>query len=46
MLKELQDYYKIGLTWSSNALKGNTLTISKTKAVLEDGLTVGGRHLV
>ena len=42
-LKELRDYYKIGLTWSSNALEGNTLTISETKVVLEDGLTVGGR---
>jgi len=44
-LKELQDYYKIGLTWSSNALEGNTLTMSETKVVLEDGLTVGGRPL-
>ncbi len=44
-LKELRDYYKIGLTWSSNALEGNTLTISETKVVLEDGLTVGGRPL-
>jgi len=44
-LKELRDYYKIGLTWSSNAIEGNTLTISETKVVLEDGLTVGGRPL-
>ena len=44
-LKELQDYYKIGLTWSSNALEGNTLTIAETKVVLEDGLTIGGRPL-
>lgn len=45
MLKELRDYYKIGLTWSSNALEGNTLTILETKVVLEDGLTVGGKPL-
>lgn len=44
-LKELRDYYKIGLTWSSNAIEGNTLTISETKVVLEDGLTVGGKPL-
>lgn len=44
-LQELRDYYKIGLTWSSNALEGNTLTISETKVVLEDGLTVGGKPL-
>lgn len=45
LLKQLKDYYRIGLTWSSNALEGNTLTISETKVVLEDGLTIGGRPL-
>ncbi len=41
----LRDYYKIGLTWSSNAIEGNTLTETETKVVLEDGLTVGGKPL-
>lgn len=45
MLKQLKDYYRIGLTWSSNALEGNTLTESETKVLLEDGLTVGGKPL-
>jgi Fic family protein len=45
MLKELQAYYRVGLTYSSNALEGNTLTISETKILLEDGLTVGGKPL-
>ena len=45
MLEQLKDYYRIGLTWSSNAIEGNTLTISETKVVLEDGLTVAGRPL-
>lgn len=45
MLGQLKDYYRIGLTWSSNAIEGNTLTISETKVVLEDGLTVAGRPL-
>lgn len=45
MLNQLKDYYRIGLTWSSNAIEGNTLTISETKVVLEDGLTIGGRPL-
>ena len=45
MLKQLKDYYRIGLTWSSNAIEGNTLTISEIKVVLEDGLTIGGRLL-
>ena len=44
-LKELQAYFRIGLTYSSNALEGNTLTISETKVLLEDGLTVGGKPL-
>lgn len=45
MLLQIKDYYKIGLTWSSNALEGNTLTESETKVLLEDGLTVGGKPL-
>lgn len=45
MLRQLQDYYRVGLTWSSNALEGNTFTISETKVVLEDGLTIGGRPI-
>jgi Fic family protein len=45
MLKQIKDYYRIGLTWSSNALEGNTLTESETKVLLEDGLTVGGKPL-
>jgi len=41
----LKEYYKIGLTWSSNAIEGNTLTESETKVVIEDGLTIGGKPL-
>ncbi|MDO9535323.1 MAG: Fic family protein [Bacillota bacterium] len=44
-LIQLKDYYRIGLTWSSNALEGNTLTESETKVLLEDGLTAGGKPL-
>lgn len=45
MLTQIKAYYRIGLTWSSNALEGNTLTESETKVLLEDGLTVGGKPL-
>ena len=45
-IKELDAYYKIGTTYSSNALEGNTLTISETKVLLEDGLTVGGKPII
>lgn len=45
MLKQIKAYYRIGLTYTSNALEGNTLTESETKVLLEDGLTVGGKPL-
>ena len=45
MLSQIRQYYKIGLTWSSNALEGNSLTESETKVLLEDGLTVGGKPI-
>jgi transcriptional regulator with XRE-family HTH domain/fido (protein-threonine AMPylation protein) len=44
-IKELDDYFRIGLTYTSNALEGNTLTISETKVIIEDGITVGGKPL-
>lgn len=44
-LKQIRDYYRIDLTYASNALEGNTLTISETKVLLEDGLTVGGKPI-
>lgn len=44
-LKQIKDYYKIGLTYSSNALEGNSLTEIETKILLEDGLTVGGKPI-
>lgn len=44
-LKSLENYFRIGFTYSSNALEGNTLTLSETKILLEDGITVGGRPL-
>lgn len=44
-VKELRGYYKIGLTWSSNALEGNSLTESETKVAIEDGLTAGRKPL-
>lgn len=45
LLNQIKEYYRIGLTYSTNALEGNTLTESETKVVLEDGLTIGGKPL-
>ena len=45
LIKQLKEYYKIGLTYSSNAIEGNTLTESETKIVIEEGITIGGKPL-
>ena len=44
-LEKLKDYYNVGLTYSSNALEGNSLTEAETKIIIEDGLTVAGKPL-
>ncbi len=45
ILKQIQEYYRIGLTFSSNALEGNTLDLAETKVVIEDGLTISGKPM-
>lgn len=44
-LKQLKEYYRVGLTYTSNAIEGNSLTETETKVVLEDGITVGGKPI-
>lgn len=46
LLAQIKEYYRIGLTYTSNALEGNTLTESETKVVLEEGITIGGKRLI
>jgi len=41
-VRQLQSFYRVGLTYTSNALEGNSLTLSETKILLEDGITVSG----
>ncbi|MFH0797223.1 MAG: Fic family protein [Candidatus Omnitrophota bacterium] len=45
LLKQIREYYRVGVTYSSNALEGNSLTESETKIVLEEGITIGGKSL-
>jgi Fic family protein len=45
MKHQIKEYFRIGLTYSSNALEGNSLTLSETKVVIEDGLTIAGKPL-
>ena len=44
-IRNLDDWYDVELTYTSNAIEGNTLTRSETAIVLEKGLTVRGKHL-
>src|SRR5271154_5069748 len=44
-LAQLQKHYDVELTYSSNAIEGNTLTLRETAEVIEHGLTVGGKSL-
>lgn len=44
-LRHLQKHYDIELTYTSNAIEGNTLTLRETAEVIEHGITVGGKRL-
>ncbi|WPJ97872.1 Fic family protein [Coraliomargarita algicola] len=45
-MRNLEEWFLVELTYTSNALEGNTLTRKETAAVVEKGLTVGGKTLV
>ena len=45
LARNLEDWFRIELTYTSNALEGNTLTRQETALVVEKGLTVGGKSL-
>ena len=44
-LKKLHEEMRLFHTYHSNAIEGNTLTLSETKLVLEEGITIGGKSL-
>ena len=44
-LAQLERWYDVELTYTSNAIEGNTLTRQETAIVLEKGLTVRGKPL-
>lgn len=43
--KNLDDWYKVELTYTSNAIEGNTLTRAETALVVEKGITVAGKSI-
>jgi Fic family protein len=44
-LENLNQSYDIELTYTSNAIEGNTLTAAETRMVIEHGVTIGGKPL-
>lgn len=44
-LAVLDAWYDVELTYTSNAIEGNTLTRQETALILEKGLTIGGKPL-
>jgi Fic family protein len=45
VVRNLDAWFRVELTYTSNALEGNTLSRRETAVVLEKGLTVGGKTL-
>lgn len=46
LVNNLEQWFLIELTYTSNAIEGNTLTRKETAVVVEKGLTVSGKSLV
>jgi Fic family protein len=46
LLSNLAAWHRIALTYSSNALEGNTLSMQETACVVEEGLSVAGKTVV
>lgn len=44
-LKRLEESFNVELTYNSNAIEGNSLSLSETKLVVEEGLTIGGKTM-
>src|SRR3989338_8976888 len=45
LIKNLDEWFRIELTYTSNAIEGNTLTRQETAMVVDEGLTVQGKSL-
>lgn len=44
--KNLYEWFRVTLTYTSNAFEGNTLTLGETAQVVEKNLTVSGKSIV
>jgi Fic family protein len=46
LIKNLEEWFRIELTYTSNAIEGNTLSRAETALVVENGLTIGGKSII
>ena len=46
LIDNLEGWFRVELTYNSNAIEGNTLTRQETALVVEKGITVGGKSLI
>ena len=45
LVNNLEEWFRVELTYTSNAIEGNTLSRKETALVVEKGLTIGGKTL-
>lgn len=45
LIKNLEEWFRIELTYTSNAIEGNTLTRQETALVVDEGITIQGKSL-
>ncbi|HJD61016.1 MAG TPA: Fic family protein [Rickettsia endosymbiont of Columbicola hoogstraali] len=45
LAKNLEEWFRVELTYTSNAIEGNTLSRKETAIIIEKGLTIGGKTL-
>src|SRR5437660_2241914 len=45
IVRRLHEDLRIRLTYHSNAIEGNTLSLRETQVVIEEGITIGGHSL-
>lgn len=44
-LKRLREEFMIEMTYNSNAIEGNTLTLRETALIINEGITIGGKSV-
>jgi len=45
LINNLEQYYAVDYTYNSNAIEGNTLSLSETAIVVEQGIAIGGKTI-